>query len=148
MKNITLRSTVILASLFVMLSTSALAQRSPLLSADVPFDFYLKGKKIPAGEYTVERVNGDSTQAIMVLRRKSDGSSVAMITGLLSDVRSGSDTGVAALTFDRIASNYYLSGIDNPAGNYSASFPRRKRSRGEIGQLSVKPETVSIGLRR
>jgi hypothetical protein len=148
MKNITLRSTIILASLFVMLSTGALAQRSQSLYAEVPFDFYLKGKKVPAGEYTIERVNQDSNQAIMILKRRSDGSSVAVITCLLSTARTSDDTAGASLLFDRIASTYFLAGIENSAGNYSARFPRSKAAIRDIGQMTGKPETVTVSLRR
>jgi hypothetical protein len=144
MKNVTLRSNIILSSLLVILSASTYAQSSQSLFANVPFDFFLEGKKIPAGEYSVERLNRQSTYAAVVLKRKSDGRSMAMISGLISDVSPGWD---ARLTFDRIASTYYLVGIQNPAANYALNLPRTKRGVAAAGKLSGIRERVTLVLR-
>jgi len=64
-----IRSCVVLCSLIVVVSSFASAQNPPRSgSANIPFDFYVAGNKLPAGEYTL-----DIIAPTYVLLRSKDG---------------------------------------------------------------------------
>jgi len=59
---------------FVLAVSSAQAQSSDLIKVNVPFDFQVSGKTLPAGEYAIKRVSEK-----VLLIRNAEGKGEAMV---------------------------------------------------------------------
>ena len=99
-----------LMALLVLVGSVALAAQAQTsgrtrLIANVPFQFNVGEKTMPAGEYTVIQVNPSSDQAVLQLRSK-DGSRTVMIQ--TSNV-TGKASESARLVFNRYGSQYFFS---------------------------------------
>jgi hypothetical protein len=101
-------------------ATSAFAQHSTLLKADVPFDFTAARKTLPAGQYMVER---DSAAGLITIR-SVDGRNAAMAitTGESSIVARQTGT----LVFHRYGRKYFLSEVWTPGYDGRRLFPTRQ----------------------
>jgi len=73
-----LNRTVVLLFAFIALAANGVAaQSSHRFNVDVPFEFVLNGRTLPAGEYVIERTN--AARPDIVTLKKKDGDFVRMI---------------------------------------------------------------------
>jgi len=93
-------------ALFVMAGSAALLGTSVLQAAgrrsepvQIPFDFVVQGKQLPAGTYRLQREAGDRIEALVNLRT---GQQVQMLRSL------GGDGGKVKLQFERQGNTYFL----------------------------------------
>ena len=116
-------------------TTSAQASPLPNVSVNVPFDFVVSGKTLPAGEYqVVGAASRASTAAFAVRNVRTKNAAIAVMPQ-----RSAAPSGESQVVFSCFDSKCYLrelkvSGVES----YIASTPRAP------GQ---KERTISLGLR-
>jgi len=116
------------------------------LIANIPFQFNVGNKTLPAGEYSVRQVNPDSDHAVLQLRSK-DGSAGAMIQ---VDSVIGKAQESAELTFRRYGNKYFFAQAWIDGDNTGRQAPRSKAERAaesELAGLQSKTETVALRAR-
>jgi hypothetical protein len=92
-------------SLFVTLAAvSAYAQSDMRLNVNIPFEFSVRNKVLPAGEYTVSQITRDT-----LLIRSVDGNAHEIFLTLPSLARTTPNQ--SALVFNRYGDEYFLSKI-------------------------------------
>lgn len=124
--------------------SSAPAQTNSRIVADIPFDFYVGNKRMPAGEYVIEQARSSSDKTTLLLSRK-DGkaNAIATTTPITNTKRKD-----VALSFNRYGDVYYLSKILNPFAEFGAELRQGKAQINLARQFGKsKRETVSVNLR-
>jgi hypothetical protein len=101
------------------LGLSARAQEEDTVVTKVPFDFVAGGKVLPAGTYTVSRVDPTRGSRELEIRSYETRASVFVLPTDFDDVRS--DT--AQLNFEHLGDTYFLSAIETPIGTYTIDIP-------------------------
>lgn len=86
---------------------SASAQSFTNIRANIPFDFTVGGKTLPAGKYTVQRINPNSADTLLI--RSEDGKAGAI--GLTNAVQASTSPAQAKLIFHRYGNSYFLSEV-------------------------------------
>lgn len=123
---------------------NANAQTHSRLTANVPFDFYLGDRRMPAGDYTIESVNPQSDGATLVFRHK-DGKDQRVVN-IIGKATTKPAT-AAKLFFNRYGAEYCLSGLQNPNENFSGQTPRSKVEANLARQFSNSgAKTVAVKL--
>jgi len=131
-----LRKLVVLALFALALTGAALAEDSAhMVRANIPVDFYVGGKLLPAGEYTVS-VN--MTEHLITIAQKANGSR-AFLLGSPDD--SSRDDRVV-LTFKLVADNAYaLRELQGP--DMGLSF-KAKVPEAAISAQNQRAETITV----
>jgi hypothetical protein len=114
------------------------------LVADIPFQFNVGDKAMPAGEYTVSQVNPSSDHAVLQLRSK-DGKSTIMIqmTNMI-----GKANEAARLVFNRYGNDSYFAEAWIPSDGNGLQAPKSKSERAARQELAgVKPATETVALK-
>jgi hypothetical protein len=93
------------------LSTAYAQTAAPQLVVNIPFDFSVGEKTLPAGEYTVKCVNSDSSMKVLQFRSR-DGHNSAMIR---TSSINGSVQDNARLVFYRDRDQYFFAQAWMPA---------------------------------
>lgn len=129
-----------------MLAALAVANMGPnLMTAKIPFDFYLGSQALPAGTYTVSRGGSPS---IVIFRNEKTAQSVSVITNL-----SGYGSTMykqAQLDFHRYGDQYFLGAIKQAFSSncFMAAKSQRERTLAEgaknLARNQVAPEIVTI----
>ena len=137
-------------ALMVMVGSMALAAQAQSsgrvqLIANIPFDFQVGNKKLPAGEYTVVQVNPASDNAVVQLRSK-DGSASALVQ---MSAAMGRAEKSAKLIFNRYGDNYFFAQawIDGDQNGLQAATPRSERAI-MLGLSGIKTREEAIALTR
>ena len=135
MKRRTCMSFLALILLVSVAMIPARAQASARLRADIPFDFYVGGKLLPAGEYSVEReAAGRDTLRV----QSADGSEgMFALTINVRGRRGQSDT--PRLVFHRYGDQYFLAQAwESPTAGHTLVESKRERNlRKELGASRV-----------
>jgi hypothetical protein len=131
-------SILAMSSLVVMLAVaSARAGSSTRIEADVPFDFMLAGKTLPAGTYSIS----EDRAGVLRIRSMDHRSSAAVLT---DTVRGRSRNNAAVLVFTRYGDQCFLAeawfGI---GGGVELS-----KSRKELELRPVKPQGLAKNARQ
>jgi hypothetical protein len=115
MKRITVGILLALASVF---ATGAASAADRAVQANVPFDFTVGDRLLPAGTYTI----GSLTSGVIVIRSKDNKFSLMTTTSPDSNesVHGGK------LVFDRYGDQYFLSEVLCPTAAISASLPKSR----------------------
>jgi hypothetical protein len=113
------------------------------LIANIPFQFNVGEKMLPAGEYTVTQVNPDSDRVVLQLRSK-DVSVVIQMDRVI-----GKQEG-AKLTFNRYGNQYFFAQAwTGQSDGLQAGKSRTERSIArELAGNTRKPETIALRTRR
>lgn len=126
------------------LAASAQNQRS--LVVNIPFDFSVKGKTLPAGEYIVRRGNPADSSSLIVQRRDGEASAV-VLTMSIDAVESQKQS---RLVFNRYGEQYFLSQVWTAGESQGTKLFRTRRERSleiELAKAGARPETVAIAAR-
>ena len=135
-------------AMFVLVGSMAVAAKAqigghPVLIANIPFDFNVGSKTLPAGEYTVSEVI--SGPSVLQLRSK-DSRESAMV--LMNTVTSKTEES-AKLVFHRYGSRYFFAEAWIDGDNSGLQAPRSRAERGVERELaSTEPKTETIALRQ
>ena len=136
----------IIVMLVLVGSMAVAAQAQPggrRMIANIPFQFNVGDKAMPAGEYTITQVNPSSDRAVLQLRSK-DGSSTAMIQ--MNEVI-GVARASARLVFNCYGNQHYFAQAWTSADASGLEVPKSKAERAtqnELAALNLKMETVAV----
>jgi hypothetical protein len=129
--------------LSLLLSLSALnvyAQGDkPIRKVEIPFDFSVRDKTLPAGVYSISRVNQDKT---MLLLRSEDGREAVNISTYSVQAKQRPEKG--KLIFHRYGETYFLSQIWEPNEMQRRQLSNSRRERSIERDLSKRGEEPSI----
>ena len=88
-------------------STLALAQVVDKIVADIPFGFMVRDTTLPAGQYTIKRLDSVNPNAMEI--RSADG--VERLVFLVGSAEAVTPPDQTKLVFDRVGDQYFLSEI-------------------------------------
>ena len=130
---------IALVAIIGFFETSATAQTGQL-TANIPFEFSVGSKKLPAGEYTIKCTNPASDLKVLQLQTR-DGRKVAMVqtSSVIGKVRDD-----ARLVFNRYGNEYFFSQAWLPADDIGMQAPKAKIERGRLAGTKPKIEIVSL----
>ena len=120
------------------------------LTADIPFDFSVAGKKLPAGKYWVNRAQESSGDLIVQIRSTDGHSSISRLTIPVFAVNPMSK---GSLVFHRYGDEYFLSEIWPAGGQTGRELPksrverelaRKAQDSGIAAATAPKLETVTL----
>lgn len=121
-----LRNFLMLVLLLAAATTAAQAQSSERISVNVPFDFVVGAKTLPAGDYTIMRIGRDSAGTLLV--RSADGRNSELIQ--TNGVQAAATQKAARLDFHRYGNRYFLFQLWTPGSNAGRELPKSRLERG------------------
>ena len=92
------------------------------IEADVPHKFIVKDKTLPAGKYTVKRL--DDTQPNVLEIRSADGRTAVVFEA--ESVQTNQIRSDAELVFNKLGDQYFLSKIWTSDSNFGYEVPKTK----------------------
>jgi hypothetical protein len=134
--------------MIVLVSSMAVAARAQTsgrtqLIANIPFQFNVGNKTMPAGEYTVTQVNPASDHAVLQLR--SRGGSASAMVQMGSVIGKAQES--AKLIFRRYDNHYFFAQawVDGDNTGFEAMKSRAERAaKREIAGMEAKTEAVAL----
>ena len=115
------------------------------LIANIPFEFSVGGKTLPAGEYTVRCTNAASDRKVLQLTSKDGQASVLVQTNSVI----GKTDENAKLVFNRYGDRYFFSQAWLAADNIGMQAPKSRNERAIEKELaSGKRSTEKVALSR
>lgn len=135
-----------LVSLSLLLSLPAVyvyAQGKTLIrEVEIPFDFSVRDKTLPAGAYSVAWVN--SEKSMFRLRNEDSGEA---IVGLATSVQAKGAPKTAKLLFRRYGETYFLFQIWEPGNVRGRQLPKSRTERSterNLAKRGEEPSTVDL----
>jgi hypothetical protein len=133
---------VVTLSVIATLSIAVFAAFNNRITANVPFDFTVNGKTLPAGQYTVEP---GSTPNVLIISNWKTKQSVLVIAQRLK-VGAGSKP---QLVFHRYGNQHFLAQVIGDANGSELMKSKAEREAARAGrdylaQNEAKPEIVAI----
>lgn len=128
MKNAFLTALLLLAGL---LATGSMARAQETLAVQVPHDFVVNGRTLPAGAYHISRGSNLSLNTLLI--RSDDGKSVLFF---MPSTVEGSVSQMPHLSFIRNGEQYVLSGVQTSNTNYTA-FATEQKSGNDVQPASA-----------
>jgi hypothetical protein len=114
------------------------AQLTMPLTANIPFEFMVGGKTLPAGEYIV---SPETTKSVLRIRNDDTNEGALVLTNS-AETLNYSDQ--AKLIFHRYGNQYFLWEIWAPGANVGYEVPKSKAEREASQTASVRRENVTI----
>ncbi len=115
------------------------------LIANIPFQFNVGNKTLPAGEYSVRQVNPDSGGALLLSSRDGNASVMIQVDSVIGKAQE-----TAKLTFHRYGNKYFFAQAWIDGDNTGMQAPKSKAERAaesELAGLQSKTETVALRAR-
>ena len=143
------KQTYTMIALLVLVGSMAVAAQAQTsgrtqLIANIPFQFNVGNKTLPAGEYSVRQVNPDSDCGVLLLSSR-DGNASAMIQ-VGSVIGKAPET--AKLTFHRYGNKYFFAQAWIDGDNTGMQALRSKAERAAENELAGRqPKAETIALR-
>jgi hypothetical protein len=142
------RQTYTLIAMVVLVGSMAVAAQAQnngriRLTADIPFDFNVGDKTMPAGHYTVSQINPASDRVALQLR-KEDGSASVMLQMNAVIGRAQEST---KLIFNRYGNRYFFAEAWIDGENAGLQAPRSRAERvvrRELAGIKANAETVAL----
>lgn len=137
----------LMLSVFAVIATATASAQMPgtSLRANVPFDFSVRGKILPAGEYQIKRLTDDPGTLLITNVNDSHERSVVQTERVdESEIASKSE-----LIFSRYGDSYFLSEIFAAGQQSGRELVPSSQERGLKRELAAngaiaKPETVAV----
>ena len=137
---------IAMLTLFVMLgATLVYSQPDPILRVDIPFNFVVAGKLLPAGEYLVGRGNPND-QSLLVMQNTNR--RISLVTGtILIGGRDIQDK--SKLVFHQYGDHYFLAQVwtaqqDTGSRLIPTRAEKQMAHKQQPTSVAVRPETVII----
>jgi hypothetical protein len=113
----------------ILVASSAQAQSSDIIKVNVPFDFQVSGKTLPAGEYTVKRL----TEKVVLIQSVDNKTSV--VAQAPGRIQAGANDATERLVFHQYGDQYFLSQVwlsrDEDGRELNRSGDERRTAAGE-----------------
>jgi len=132
-------SILAVAALFATVLTPARARSEKLISANVPFNFFIRDRALPAGEYLFAIVQLGGGDAIKI--QSADGHITAFVPTLAAKAKASKSE--PNLVFNRYGDQYFLSqvcGLEESATQNLA----RARAEDRLARRAAEPRKVPI----
>ena len=131
------------------ITVSAKAQTNGRIAliANIPFQFSIGNKSLPAGEYTVQSISDDSRNAVLRIQSR-DGKTSAM---LQTSAIEGKALDRAKLVFHRYGNQYFFAQawVDGQKTGLEAQKSRAERAaEHELSAIKMATESVTVTARR
>jgi hypothetical protein len=113
------------------------------LVANIPFQFNVGDKTLPAGEYTIAQTNPSSDRAVLRIRTKDGNEAMLMQMNSIA----GNAGGASMLVLHRYGNKYFLAQvwIDGASEGLVAPASRAERAtQKELTALGEKSETIAL----
>jgi hypothetical protein len=114
---------MVLVGLMAVAAQAQTGSRTQLV-ANIPFQFNVGDKAMPAGAYTVSQVNPSSDHAVLQLRSKDGKSVMIQMTNMIGKANES-----ARLVFNRYGSDSYFAEAWIPSDGNGLQAPRSKGER-------------------
>jgi hypothetical protein len=111
-----------LFAVFMLAMSSLYAGSEGTVSATIPFDFIVANTTLPAGQYTVSRLNNTA-----LIVRSEDAKSTAIVLAMV--VQAKSSNGQPKLEFNRYGSKHFLSKVWSGYDNTGRALPKSSQER-------------------
>jgi hypothetical protein len=128
---------LIALTLFAVLMVPATQAQSIILQAEIPFDFAVGNKWLPAGKYDVKPV---SERGTLIQSQDARSSALAMTIG----GQAGKTGHVGKLVFNRYGEQYFLSKIWAPLSDTSRELRKCRLEREVAAHSRVKPAATAV----
>jgi hypothetical protein len=128
---------LIALTLFAVLMVPVTQAQSITLRAEIPFDFAVGNKWLPAGEYLVNT----STPGVMLIQSKDASSSAFAMT---TAVNTGKPSDVSKLVFNRYGEQYFLSKIWIRSSDTGRALSKSRFEREVAAQSKVQPAAIVV----
>jgi hypothetical protein len=138
----TLKRLTVLSVLVVLTAVSAHAQSGTRLTVNIPFNFYIGGKALNAGQYEVGRAMQPSVDTLVL--RPVDGSGG---TYVLTRTVQAKEPGESRLVFRRYDDQYFLGEVWLVGSSTGRGLPLSSKERmaaQEIARLGANLQKVSV----
>jgi hypothetical protein len=122
---------------------AAQAQTTRRIVINVPFDFMVGKKSLPAGTYTIRQLTRDNDKVLLVQSADAHTTQVAATNPV--DKHAASE--VAQLDFHRYGDTYFLFRVWTPGVPTGRELPRSQSERlviREFARGAAQPQTVSV----
>jgi hypothetical protein len=129
--------------LFVVLIGVTRTDAQTRLTANVPFNFNVGGKILPAGHYSISFINTSSDKRVLQLVRSEGGAAILIQT---TDVVGKPDE-TAKLEFNRYGNQYFFAQVWLPSdgiGMQARKSEQEKRIARQLIPLRLSRETVAL----
>jgi hypothetical protein len=126
------------------LAASAQNQRS--IVVNIPFDFAVKGKTLPAGEYILSRGSTADKSGLMMQRRDSKANAIV----LTMSIQSRDNQEESRLVFNRYGEHYFLSQVWTAGDSEGRELFKSNQERSletELAKNNAKPEMITLIVR-
>ena len=130
---------LVIAALLATVFTSAQAQSDTLIAANVPFNFTIKDRTLPAGEYVFSLVQVGGSDAVKI--QSADGHITAFVP--TRSARAKASQAEPTLIFNRYADQYFLSGVYGLEESTTQQLARPRAEDG-LAKTSVGKKKVAI----
>jgi hypothetical protein len=131
-------------SIVIGLSVAGFAALSARVDANIPFDFMIGNKRLPAGKYLIQRGSTTGTSVIRGLENKK----VATFMTIKGNQNSEQKT---KLIFHRYGDQYFLAQVWEGVNNTVVEIPKSKAERKaakaadhDLTQNAIEPEVVTV----
>ena len=132
------------ASLVLALAAISVHAQSARLMANIPFNFTVKNKTLPAGEYTVEPIQIGGSQVLRIQSR--DGRITALVPARFN--RAWESQLEPKLIFNRFGEQYFMAQALGFDGNAIYTLPKSRMEEALAkGKGDPKRQTVSVTAR-
>jgi hypothetical protein len=135
-----MKNNLILASVLAVAATALHAQNEPL-KANIPFDFVVASRTLPAGEYRVDEIGHPG----FVILKNADGKGNAI--ALATPLQSSGIQSQGKLVFHRYGDMYFLSQIWRPGTNSGSEFRETRREHELASTASTQKSTALVAVR-
>lgn len=132
------KNLIAVLTLGLLLAAPALAQTASM-KVNVPFDFIVNGKTLPAGEY---RVDGLSTSTSTIAIRNTEQS--AKLMTLTNGCESTEAAEASKLVFHRYGGQYFLAQVWSAGSSEGRELPRSRAEREVASNNQPAPQLVAI----
>lgn len=132
------KNLIAVLTLGLLLAAPALAQTASM-NVNVPFDFIVNGKTLPAGEY---RVDGLSTSTSTIAIRNTE--KTAKLMALTNGCESIEAADASKLVFHRYGGQYFLAQVWSAGSSEGRELPRSRAEREVASNNQPAPQIVAI----
>lgn len=129
-----------LLGLGLLLATVSASAQTVMLKANVPFNFIVSGKTLPAGEYTIQSLS--TIAKVLVLRGSEKSTDLVMV----NSCQSARPSDKSKLVFHRYGDRYFLAQIWTAGNSSGAEFKQSSRE-AELAMDFPRQEVVLIASR-
>ena len=125
-----------------MLSSNASAQDSFRRQVEIKFDFTAGATHLPAGKYTIERLNRDTTRLMIIRNNQTNEQAIVAVTATNQKMPVNN----AALSFNRYGDQSYLAQINMGDSKFSVlrSKAERNTEKAFVAQVKAQDHTSEV----